>query len=196
MNTIPPRGKVGFIFYVFLSISLLFLFAGLYSSYMLATIVHQKDLTLKVNPVGVIFNYTLQNGGYFLTLNLTLINPGPYDLYVRQISWTTFLINGSSRYQANNFFAYYPRGIHIGSGSYKYIFVIDNSSVKQWEGYVYPKIVWEKTHLGNTTWYILLDIKATLDNYDTENFKYNVRTWYLWHLPEVDVEYESLFNAP
>ncbi len=188
---LTSANKISIVFYIFIIISVVFLFAGVYSAYTFATIVDQKNSLLTVNPQNVEFNYKLCDNGYFLMLNLTIKNTGPYEFWINKISWLSFLVNGTHQYQANDYSFYNSSGILIKSGEMRTIAIVDNTSVKQWMGYVYPHIIWEKKILGSTNWHIEISFEGRIDNYHSEEYQYNVKTWYLWLLPEVDKKYEE-----
>ena len=188
------NGKITIVFYIFLIFSVLFLFSGVYSAYTFANIIYQKDQILSTNPAEVIFNYTLTNNSYFLTLTVHVKNTGPMNFWVTQISWLTFLINNTEKYQANDYSILYGKGILIQPGEERTIKVTDNDSVKQWDSYVYPHLLWQKKNFGKTTWEVQLSVEGHIDNYQVEEYRFNIRTWYLWKLPEVVIEHDEVFN--
>ena len=189
------KDEISIVFYVFMFFSLLFLLSGVYSAYSFANVISQKDHILSINPTRVDLNYTLENKSYFLTLKVHIKNPGSMNLWIVKISWLTFLINntnGTHKYQANDYSASDKQGILIVPDEEKVIKIIDNSTVKQWTNYVYPHLIWQKRNMGNTTWEIQLSVKGRIDNYHSEQYQFNVKTWYLWYLPEVDIYYDKI----
>ena len=191
------KGRITIVFYIFLIFSILFLFSGIYSAYSFANIILQKDRILSGNPTEVDFSYTLRNNSYFLALTVHIKNPGTMNFWITKISWLTFLMNntnGTHKYQANDYSMYSKKGIYIAPNKDKSIKIVDNDTVKQWMSYVYPHIIWQKKNSGNTTWEIQLSIEGRVDNYQTEQYRFNFKTWYLWQLPGVDIHYDEIFH--
>ncbi len=196
MRKLLRTDKLSVVFYIFLLFSFVFLFSGIYSAYTLANVVYQKNSLLSINPQHVDFNYTLYHRYYTLILKLTIKNPGPFDFWINKITWLSFLVNGTHQYQANDYSYYLYRGILIGAGKIKTITIVDNVTVKQWASYVYPQIIWQKENRGSTVWHLQISFEGHLDNYHAEEYRFNVKTWYLWLLPEVDKEYEETVTLP
>ena len=196
MNKISlKKDKLTVAFYIFLIFSLFFLFSGIYSAYSFANLIHQKDQILSENPVEVEFSYALHNRSYSMTLKVYIKNEGPMALWITKISWLTFLVNTTDghMYQANDYSFYSSNGIQVTSHEEKIIKIVDNSSVKQWISYVYPHLIWEKRNVGKTNWTVELSIMGRVGSSQGNEYQFNYRTWYLWKLPEVEIQYEGNF---
>ena len=187
------------IFYLFVILSILFLAAGLYSGYTLALIAHQRTEILTNNPKDVQFSIFYNKTSYAFGIKLDILNSGPFAMNIHQITWHVYLVNGSMKYQANNYQRYYSpdERLTIPAGKSLTIYVIDNQTTLQWAGNILPHLRWmvQKYGMQNITWHNTIDIVSFLGNFNTEEYRYNVRTWYLWTLPEVLIEYEKDFRV-
>ncbi len=183
------------IFLIFIFVSLLFTFSGIYSAYTLATIERQRTSLITLNPQDVRFYMELNATSYNFTIHFKLVNEGPYSFGLFKIRWAVYLVNGSTEYQANDYQRYYPEGdrIMVLTGHTLSMTIVDNTTTHQWYSWLMPHLKWqiEKHGLKNITWHNVLEIKGMLGNFNGEEYQYNVRTWYLWHLPEVEIRYDK-----
>jgi archaellum component FlaG (FlaF/FlaG flagellin family) len=190
------RRKVSVFFAIF---SLVFLFSGLYSAHTLAEIEHQRNFLLSTNPQNVELYLELNNTSYTLTLHMSIKNTGPYSFKIFKILWTVYLVNGSTVYQANGYGRYYSEGerLVVRPGQMLNITIVDNRTTHQWSSWLLPHLRWqiEKYGLKNIKWHNTITVKGMLGDFNGEKYRYNVRTWYLWHLPEVVISYDKIVRV-
>ncbi len=182
------------IFYILLIFSLLFLFAGIYSGYTLANIEKSREVLILENPQNVTFSYSYSATSYTLRIKITVKNSGVYDYGIEKITWVCSLLNNSNesaKYQANDYQIYYPQKTYVKAGRTMEFEIVDNKTTEQWEKHVIKNLLWQINKYGklNITWHNEISIDGWLGNFDHDRYKYNVKTWYLWHLPEVLIKY-------
>jgi len=182
-------------FYIFLIISLIFLFAGVFSGYTLANIERSRDLLISSNPVDVKLTYEYNKSSYVLILKFGVNNSGLFDYWIEKITWTCYLVNNTNGklYQANNYQRYYPEKIRVERGKILEIEIVDNVTTHQWENTVFGHLMWQINNYGveNITWKNSISIDGWLDSFSHKEYRYNQRTWYLWKLSEVLIEYDE-----
>ncbi len=182
------------IFIIFVFVSLLFLSMGVLAGYNLADIEWSRNQLISDNPQNVDFSMHYNSTYYIPEISFTIKNEGRFDFNLEKITWVVYLVNGTKMYQANNYAWTYKRGaMVVPCGGSKKIHIVDNSSTHMWMHYVLNQLKWIVEHYGknNVTWRITLDVDGTLGNFNGEQYEYNLRTWYLWKLPEVSIEYEG-----
>ena len=190
-------GIIRKIFYVFLIISILFLFAGIYSGYTLANIERSRDVLISENPHSLLFNYSYNLTSYTLRIKIAIKNSGIYDYGIEKIAWACTLLNisnSSAKYPANSYQRYYPHNLYVKAGKTKVLEIVDNQTAKEWTGRnLLKNLLWQIKKYGksNLVWQNAIFIDGYLDSFDHEQYKYNYRTWYLWRLPEVLIKYEG-----
>ncbi len=180
------------IFYIFIFLSIFLFVSGAYSGYSLANLEKTRTVLINSNPQNVSFRVYFNNTSYVPNIKFTLVNPGHMKFTVEQITWHVFLVNGSVKHQANNYvYFFFNNKVFLPPGGHKRISIIDNLTTHIWQSYILSQVRWlsKKYGCNNVTWYTTLDIRGFVGDYNTEQYRYNVRTWYLWNLPAVELSY-------
>ncbi len=182
------------IFIIFVFVSLLFLSMGVLAGYNLADIEWSRNQLISDNPQSIEFTVHYNSSYYIPEISFIIKNEGRFDFNLEKITWVVYLVNGSNTYQANNYLWSYNRGeMVVPCGGSKKIHIVDNFTTHMWMHYVLKQLNWivDKVGKNNVTWRITLSVDGTLGNFNGAQYKYNMRTWYLWKLPEVIIKYEG-----
>ncbi len=180
------------VLYIFVVLSIIFLIGGLFSAMNLAYIEKSRDTLISENPQNVRFQVIYNNTSYVPHIVFTINNPGHLRYCVKKVTWQVFLLNGSKKYQANNYgYMYLNDEICVSPHSAKDIKIVDTNTTTLWRAYVMHQLRWLVGHNLTVKWYTTLSIDGWLGDFNTKEYQYNIRTWYLWKLPEVVIEYEG-----
>lgn len=185
--------KLQKIFIIFIFISLIFLGAGVAMGFNLADIEWSRNQLISENPQNINFTVKYNSTFYLPEISFMIKNEGRFDFNIEKVTWIVYLVNGSKLYQTNNYMWSYKHGsMVVPKDGSKVLKITDNSTTHMWMGYVLRNLNWMINNGKNLTWKVTIDVLGILDNFNGEQYSYNVRTWYLWKLPKVEISYEGI----